>query len=40
MVTTMVFGSGCSTMIDPPPVWAPLVRFGVASAERDLRTIW
>jgi hypothetical protein len=40
MVTTMVFGSGCSTRIDPPQVWASLVRFGVASARRERRTIW
>jgi hypothetical protein len=32
MVTTIVFGSGCSTRIDPPPVWAFLVLVGVTSA--------
>src|SRR5262245_6078615 len=39
-VTTMVFGSGCSTTIDPPPVWASLVLVGVTSAWREGRTVW
>jgi tripeptide aminopeptidase len=39
MVTMMVFGSGCSTTIDPPPVWAfakarePVKDAGGAMAE-------
>jgi hypothetical protein len=40
MVTTMVFGSGCSTTIDPPPVCASLVRVGGTPARRERSTIW
>jgi uncharacterized protein (TIGR03382 family) len=40
MVTTTVFGSGCSTTIEPPPVWASLVLLGVTWAWRERRTIW
>jgi hypothetical protein len=40
MLTTMVFGSRCSTWIDPPPVWTSLVRIGVTSAFWEWRTIW
>src|SRR5262249_50101844 len=36
----MVFGSGCSTTIQPPPVWASLVLEGVTWAWRERRTIW
>jgi hypothetical protein len=32
MVTTTVFGSGCSTTTHPPPVWSSPVRLEVAAA--------
>ena len=39
MVTMTVFGSGCSTTIDPPPVWASPVPVVVTSARRARTTI-
>ena len=39
MVTMTVFGSGCSTTIDPPPVWASPVPVVVTSARRERTTI-